>query len=148
MIDSSLHASSKYWNTAWSLRSTRSTTSRDRSCARMRFALTDSACARNCSSRCDLGDLATLRRAADAQELGQRRGAVDQPARTVHGKRTSAAARVHFTQCGLARAVVNEPPQCFVDLHQLVDPGAPPIAGIAAFGAAHRLIQARYRRQA
>src|SRR5207253_8079652 len=46
----------------------------------------------------------------------------------------------------LAGAIVNQPAQTFVDQYQLIDAGAPAVAGLAARCASDRAIQALRRR--
>src|SRR5450631_4351313 len=118
----------------------RSSTSIDTSCARTRLALTDSACARSSSSRCDFGDLATASGGAGhAQQFGERRCTFSEPARAVDGQRAHSATRAGRAQFRLARAVVDQPAQRLVDQYQFIYAGAAAIPGMAALRAAHGL---------
>src|SRR6201993_3939204 len=129
MVCSSLVASSKYWKTACILWSMRSTTSRDSLSCWTRLAATASAWARSCSSRNDRGARAIVRSAfvgggaRHAQELGERRRAVGEPARAIRGQSPQARSHCELAQGRLAALIVDRPTGCFVDQKKLVDAG-------------------------
>src|SRR6266542_860621 len=86
--------------------------------------------------------------AGDAKQLRERGRSIGEPAGAIDEQAARAGARARVAQRGLARSIVDEPPQAIVDEHQFVDAGAPAIARAAACRATDRAPERLPARQA